>query len=49
MAALSEPLAVLDDFNREGLAIAVDILLPAERAVRALNQVIGWRRKPGLR
>ena len=31
---------VLDDFNREGLAIEVDLSLPAERVVRALNQVI---------
>ena len=31
-------LNVLDDFNREGLAIEVDFSLPAERVVRALNQ-----------
>ena len=31
---------VLDDFNREGLAIEVDLSLPAERVVRALNQII---------
>ena len=39
-------LNVLDDFNREGLAIEVDFLLPSERVVRALNQAIGWRGKP---
>lgn len=39
-------LNVLDDFNREGLAIEVDFSLPSERVVRALNQVIGWRGKP---
>ena len=39
-------LNVLDDFNREGLAIEVDFSLPAERVVRALNQIIGWRGKP---
>ncbi len=36
-------LNVLDDFNREGLAIEVDFSLPSERVVRAMNQVIGWR------
>ena len=39
-------LSVLDDSNREGLAIKVDFSLPAERVVRALNQIIGWRGKP---
>ena len=28
---------VLDDFNREGLAIEVDLSLPAERVIRALS------------
>jgi putative transposase len=37
---------VLDDFNREGLAIEVDLSLPAERVVRALNQILEWRGKP---
>lgn len=39
-------LNVLDDFNREGLAIEVDFSLPAERVVRSLNQIIEWRGKP---
>ena len=39
-------LNVLDDFNREGLAIEVDFSLPAERVVRALNQIIEWRGQP---
>ena len=39
-------LNVLDDFNREGLAIEVDFSLPAERVVRALEQIIAWRGKP---
>ena len=39
-------LNVLDDFNREGLGIEVDFLLPADRVVRALNQIIEWRGKP---
>jgi putative transposase len=36
-------LNVLDDFNREGLGIEIDFSLPAERVVRALNQIIEWR------
>ena len=31
---------VLDDFNREGLAIEVDLSLPSARVIRALEQVI---------
>jgi putative transposase len=43
-------LNVLDDFNREGLGIEIDFSLPAERVVRALNQIIEWRGKPlGIR
>jgi len=43
-------LNVIDDFNREGLAIEVDFSLPASRVVRALNQIIEWRGKPmGIR
>jgi putative transposase len=37
---------VLDDFNREGLGIEVDLSLPAKRVKRALNQIIEWRGKP---
>ena len=39
-------LNVLDDFNREGLGIEIDFSLPAERVVRALNQIIEWRGAP---
>lgn len=39
-------LNVIDDFNREGLAIEVDFSLPAERVVRTLDQIIEWRGKP---
>jgi hypothetical protein len=39
-------LNVLDDFNREGLGIEIDFSLPAERVVRALNQIIAWRGAP---
>ena len=41
-------LNVLDDFNREGLAIEVDFSLPAERVVRALEQIIEWRGTPRM-
>ncbi len=37
---------VLDDFNREGLGIAVDFSLPAIRVIRSLEQIIEWRGKP---
>ncbi|NKX41410.1 IS3 family transposase [Rhodobacteraceae bacterium R_SAG2] len=40
-------LNVLDDFNREGLGIEIDFSLPAERVVRALNQIIEWHGAPG--
>ena len=37
---------VIDDFNREGLSMEVDFSLPAQRVVRALENVIEWRGKP---
>lgn len=39
-------LNVIDDFNREGLGIEIDFSLPAERVMRALDQIIEWRGKP---
>ena len=39
-------LNVIDDFNREGLAIEVDLSLPASRVVRTLERIIEWRGKP---
>ena len=39
-------LNVLDDFNREGLAIDVDLSLPSARVIRSLEQIIEWRGKP---
>lgn len=39
-------LNVIDDFNRESLGIEVDFSLPAERVIRTLGQIIGWRGKP---
>ncbi len=37
---------VIDDYNREGLAIDVDFSLPTERVIRSLDQLIEWRGKP---
>ena len=37
---------MIDDFNREGLAIEVDFSLPAARVIRALDQITEWRDKP---
>jgi putative transposase len=37
---------VLDDYNREGLGIEVDLSLPAQRVIRALEQIIEWRGHP---
>ena len=39
-------LNVIDDFNREALAIEVDFSLPATRVVRTLEQIIEWKGKP---
>ncbi len=39
---------VLDDFNREGLAIEVDLSLPSARVIRSLEQIIQWRGKPRI-
>jgi len=37
---------VIDDYNREGLGIEVDLFLPALRVIRALERIIEWRGKP---
>lgn len=37
---------VLDDHNREALGIEVDLSLPSERVIRALEQIIEWRGQP---
>lgn len=37
---------VIDDHNREGLAMDADMSLPAERVIRSLDQIIEWRGKP---
>lgn len=37
---------VVDDFNREALAIEVDLNLPAQRIIRVLDRVATWRGYP---
>lgn len=37
---------VIDDFNREVLAIEIDYSLPTNRVIRTLEQIIECRRKP---
>ena len=39
-------LNVIDDFNREALAIEVDTSLPAQRVVRVLEQIADWHGYP---
>jgi putative transposase len=34
---------VIDDFNREGLRIEVDSVLPSESVIRSLDRIIEWR------
>ena len=41
-------LNVIDDCNREALAIEVDTSLSAKRVIRTLEQVITWRGKPRI-
>jgi len=37
---------VMDDYNREGLGIEVDLSLPSARVTRTLDRIIEWRGKP---
>lgn len=39
-------LNVIDDFNRESLAIEVDTSMPSPRVIRVLNRIIAQRGKP---
>jgi len=39
---------VIDDYNREGLGIEVDLSLAPERVIRSLEQIIEWRGKSDL-
>jgi putative transposase len=38
----------IDDYNREGLGIEVDLSLPALRVIRSLERIIEWRGKPRM-
>lgn len=37
---------MLDDYNRQGLGIEVDLSLPSIRVIRSQQQIIEWRGKP---
>lgn len=37
---------VVDDYNREALAIEVDLSLPAPRVIRVLDRIVAWRGYP---
>jgi putative transposase len=39
-------LNVIDDYNREALAIEVDTSLPGQRVVRVLERLANWRGYP---
>jgi putative transposase len=39
-------LNILDEGVREGLAIEIDKSLPAQRVIRVLDHVVGWRGRP---
>ncbi len=41
-------LNIIDDYNRESLAIEVDTSLPAQRVIRTLDQLIERRTKPAM-
>lgn len=41
-------LNILDDYNREALAMEVDFSFPAERVVRVLENVFDWRGVPAF-
>jgi len=37
---------VVDDFNREALAIEIDLSLPSQRVIRVLERIVAWRGYP---
>ena len=39
---------VIDDFNREGVAVDVDFSLPSLRVIRSLENIIEWKGKPKM-
>jgi putative transposase len=36
----------INDYNREGLSIDVDLSLPERRVIQSLERLIEWRGKP---
>ena len=38
---------LVDDFNREALAIEINLNIPSQRFVRVLEPVVAWRGYPG--
>lgn len=39
-------LNIIDDYNREALAIEIGTSLPSERVIRTLEEIVSWRGKP---
>jgi putative transposase len=39
---------VIDDFNREGLGIELDFLLPSKRVIHSLEQIVARRGEPAV-
>lgn len=37
---------MVDDFNREALAVEIDLNLPAPRVIRVLARIAAWRGYP---
>ena len=37
---------MVDDYNREALAIEVDLSLPSARVIRVLERIVAWRGYP---
>jgi putative transposase len=37
---------IVDDYNREALAIEIDLSLPSVRVVRVLERIVAWRGYP---
>jgi putative transposase len=46
VTAVFAPFNVVDDFNREALAIEIDLSLAAPRVIRVLERIVAWRNHP---